>query len=262
MTDDGRELNFDDLIGKDIKFRWKVPIQIFRRNGTYFPEDDGEVAAMLDVGYFTGIYFNQKTNRYMIEMIDGEEFEGDSRKPLYTYDNSNIDMEYVRKQYFQQQTDSQGWFGGALDGDITEIPGNLARKAAEKLGTTTDNIKKGAKYIGLCFLGGAVGLGYLYWKAHQTNVNVNIGKKKDSTGIGQNGNMIGNILYKDEERLMRKDFKNAIVENCKQNNFTTKSKVSSIQQKYDRLRTQRAEQLARDRTEKAITKIKERNVCK
>jgi hypothetical protein len=269
MTDDGRVLNWNDLMGRNIKFRWKVPIQIFRRNGTYFPEDDGEVAAMLDVGYYVGNYYNSKTQRYMIEMIDGEEFEGDSRKPLYTYDNSNIDMDYVRKQYFQQETDSKGWFGGALDGDISKIPEAIAKKTAETLGTTTENIKKGAKYIGLCLLGGTLGFGYLYWKAHQTNVNVNISGKKKSitepeTNTFPNGKsqQINNVSYKDEERQMRKDFKNAIVENCKQNNFSTKAKISSVQQKYERLRAKRAEDVAREKINIAIGKIKERNICK
>jgi hypothetical protein len=255
MIDDGRELNFNDLIGKDIKLRWKVPVQIYRRNGTYFPEDDGEVAAMLDVGYFVGLYWNEKTQRNMIEMIDGEEFEGDSRKPLYTYDNENLDMSYIRAQYFKRETDSQGWFGGVLDGNVADLPGKLAEKVANTLGAPVAKVADLGKKIGIALFCCAACGAYLYYKAHQTNLTVNVNgiKKKSINGI--NG-------YKEDERQMRSEFKKALKENCKTNNFTTKSAVSAAQMKYERARFTQASFLAKQKADAIIVKIKERSVCK
>jgi hypothetical protein len=49
-------------------------------------------------------------------------------------------------------------------------------QAADTLSTSVEKVKSGLKYAGLCFLGAAALGGYIYYKAHQTNVNINLNR--------------------------------------------------------------------------------------
>jgi hypothetical protein len=68
--------------------------------------------------------------------------------------------------------------------------------------------------------------------------------------------------YKEDERDLRKAFKAALKENCKNNNFSTKSAVSSALIKYEKTRLAQAAMVAKQKSDAIIRKMKERGLCK
>lgn len=171
MNDDGREIGLDDFIGKNIVFRYKKPVQIYNRNG-YFPERYTVVEALKDIGIYTGIYFDERTQKKALELV-----KNDSEVFFVYFDDNNasdLDTDYIRKQYFSQETDSQGWFGGALDGNLKDLPNKIATKISNAAGMNLESVKTGLKTVGVILVAGTIGFAYLYWKMHQTNVNIEI----------------------------------------------------------------------------------------
>ncbi|MEN9609569.1 MAG: hypothetical protein RLZZ628_383 [Bacteroidota bacterium] len=170
MNDDGREISLDDMVGRNIVFRYIKPVQVCKRKG-YFPEKSEIVTPLKDIGVYNGIYIDARNEKKALELV-----QGDLVFYIYFEDNNNsdLDTEYIRKQYFKQETDSQGWFGGVWDGNITDLPNKLAKKISDAAGVNIENVKTGLKTAGVIVIGSVIGLGYLYYRMHQTNVNVNI----------------------------------------------------------------------------------------
>ncbi|MEN9609568.1 MAG: hypothetical protein RLZZ628_382 [Bacteroidota bacterium] len=68
--------------------------------------------------------------------------------------------------------------------------------------------------------------------------------------------------YKEKERIARAEFKKALKAQCEKNNFQTASDVSRAQSKYNKLRNDRASEIAEAKSKALIQKMKDKNKCK
>lgn len=68
--------------------------------------------------------------------------------------------------------------------------------------------------------------------------------------------------YKIKERIAKRELKLALKAECLKRDFTTTSNVSRAQSKYEKLRNDRAAEIAEARSKAMIQKIKEKNRCK